>query len=169
MWQANFSFVASIAGSSALYDTTLSPFFLLRNSGQMDNKSADFPHLVCMEGINRLVCVEATDGSQFRGRLNTIDSYGNLHLDDVRCTAKDSSISIRESVFVKASMVRLIHLPAEVKLSPLLDWRSEALQQKVRKSLRVRARRVSSEKPKASRLKGTAKYEDKKIRQLRKA
>lgn len=134
---------------------------------------SDFPKEVCMECIDRIVTVETTEGSVFKGRLVNIDEYGNAELVDVRSTARDSSVTIEERVLVKASSVRLIHLPSEVKLSPLLDWRNENMQSEIKKSLRISKGKPNSVsgsqkplQPKVKRVK-PKKSEDKKILKLK--
>eukprot|EP00796_Vickermania_ingenoplastis_P006222 gene6222-4479_t len=143
----------------------------ISRSGIMSS-SLDLPKAICLEGINRVVQVETTEGSAFKGRLQSIDSFGNIELIDVRCTSKSSSISIEERVLIKGCSIRLIHLPPEVKLSPLANWRSENIQAELRKSLKpqrvVKKVSPSEQKPirKGKNL-GKKKYEDKKLRKLK--
>lgn len=134
---------------------------------------SDFPKEICMECINRIVVVETTEGCVFKGRLVNLDGYGNVELVDVRSISRDSSVSIEERVLVKGCSVRLIHLPSEVKLSPLLDWRNEKVQTEIRKSLRIKRSKPppSSEtkkvqQPKVKREK-PKKMEDRRIMKLK--
>lgn len=136
-----------------------------------DREISDYPHAICLEGINRVVQVETTEGSNYTGRLQTLDSHGNVELVDVRCYAKDSSILIEERVFIRSSRIRLIHLPVEVKYSPLMNWRDEKVQLDIRKSLKPIRKKIiplkeSSQIPK-KRTDHPRKAVDKTIRRLK--
>lgn len=103
----------------------------------------DVPSLVVAEATGRRIKVEAVDGSSFTGNLVAFDAAsGNVEMSDVKCQAKDSSLSVCERVLVKGDRVRLIHLPVELQKAPLLDWRNDGLQQMLSKALKPKKRRV---------------------------
>lgn len=103
----------------------------------------DIPHLVVQEAIRRIVSVETIDGKRYSGLLANFDiEEGNTELIDVRCQAKDSSLSIMERVFIKGCNIRIIHLPSELRNAPLLNWKQLSTQQVLKKSLK-RPRKLS--------------------------
>lgn len=105
----------------------------------------DLPRDVCLESIDRLVVVETCEGCLFKGKLSSIDVHGNVELIDVRCSFRDSSLSIEERVFIKSSNIRLMHLPCEVKHSSSLDWQNKIIVSQIRESLRPSRGKSSSD------------------------
>lgn len=142
-------------------------FFVLRD-GMDSSPQADIPTSTVVESLNRVVTVESVDGSRFTGRLVVVDEKsGNLELEEVRCQARDSSLSISERIFVRGSQIRLIQLPIELKAAPCLDWRKESLQLQLKKSLK-RPRGKAPKKEKVKKVPDTKKRQhEKKLRKLR--
>lgn len=127
----------------------------------------DFPREICLEAINRLVTVETSKSCTFKGILQGIDSLGNIELVDVRCTDSDSSITIEEKVFIRKLSIRLIHLPMELKLSPLLNWHNEKLLHDIRASVDRKPPKKDSVKSQKVKKNQAKKVIDKKIRKLK--
>ncbi|KPA79892.1 putative small nuclear ribonucleaoprotein [Leptomonas pyrrhocoris] len=97
----------------------------------------DIPASLVFEAINSRVVVETMEGSLYKGKLVAYDTEkGNVELSDARHQAKDSSYSFCERVTIRGSNIRVIQLPPEMKAAPSLQWRRDAVQQELKKSLK---------------------------------
>lgn len=124
----------------------------------------DIPASLVFEAVNSRVTVETVDGDSYKGKLAHYDVLrGNVELVDVRHQAKDSSYGFHERVTVRGSNVRLIMLPPEMKAAPSLQWRRDAVQQQLKKSLKRLpiARPVAAPAPRPVRAKKAPRKVDK--------
>ncbi|KAK7196716.1 U2 small nuclear ribonucleoprotein 16.5K [Novymonas esmeraldas] len=97
----------------------------------------DIPLSLVFEAVNARVSVETVEGDLYKGKLAAFDVVrGNIELVDVRHQAKDSSYGFYERVTVRGSRIRLILLPPEMKAAPSLQWKRDAVQQELKKSLK---------------------------------
>lgn len=128
---------------------------------------SDVPCTIVVEATGRRITVELVDGATCCGHMVNFDmGTGNVELADVKCQAKDSSLSIAERIFLRGDRVRMIHLPVEMQKAPLLDWRHEHVQQLLKKSLKTK-RRSSSKKAPKDEEEALKRQREKKLRKLR--
>ncbi|KAI2614475.1 U6 snRNA-associated Sm-like protein LSm2 [Hypoxylon fragiforme] len=82
--------------------------------------------------IDHEVTVELKNDIQIRGTLKSVDQYLNIKLDDINVVEeiKYPHLSSVKNVFIRGSVVRYVHLPANAVDVPLLEdaTRREAAQ-----------------------------------------
>ncbi|XXG94738.1 DNA cross-link repair protein PSO2/SNM1 [Hypoxylon texense] len=83
--------------------------------------------------IDHEVTVELKNDIQIRGTLKSVDQYLNIKLHDIQVVEeiKYPHLSSVKNVFIRGSVVRYVHLPANAVDVPLLEdaTRREAAQQ----------------------------------------
>ncbi|KAK2769361.1 small nuclear ribonucleoprotein lsm2 [Colletotrichum kahawae] len=73
--------------------------------------------------IDHEVTVELKNDIQIRGTLKSVDQYLNIKLDDISVVEelKYPPLSSVKTVFIRGSVVRYVHLPANHVDVPLLE------------------------------------------------
>ncbi|KAF2151372.1 U6 snRNA-associated Sm-like protein LSm2 [Myriangium duriaei CBS 260.36] len=73
--------------------------------------------------VNHEVTVELKNDISIRGTLKSVDQYLNIKLDDITVLEdiKYPHLSSVKNVFIRGSVVRYVHLPANVVDTPLLE------------------------------------------------
>ncbi|KAF2173200.1 hypothetical protein M409DRAFT_17145 [Zasmidium cellare ATCC 36951] len=73
--------------------------------------------------VNHEVTVELKNDISIRGTLKSVDQYLNIKLDDIQVVEelKYPHLSSVKNVFIRGSVVRYVHLPANAVDTPLLE------------------------------------------------
>ncbi|KAK2071257.1 hypothetical protein P8C59_005695 [Phyllachora maydis] len=73
--------------------------------------------------IDHDVTVELKNDIQIRGVLKSVDQYLNIKLDDISVVddLQYPHLSAVKNVFIRGSVVRYVHLPAQAVDVPLLE------------------------------------------------